>query len=92
MPVEPEDVEEGVGDRNVLAKAADRAFRLHVHAPLEPFEAGPAGLRVESHDLAVEDHLGDAEGSAQLPEFRVAMADVVAAAGLEADPPTGDGG
>src|SRR5581483_1706707 len=60
-PVEPEDVEEGVGDRDVLAEAADGAFGFHVHAALEALEARPAGGGIEGHDLAVEDHLGGAE-------------------------------
>src|SRR3954463_14587437 len=54
VPVEPEEVEDHVGDRRVLRQPPHRVLGGEVHAPLQRAEARLA-LRVERDDLAVED-------------------------------------
>ena len=53
VAVEPEQVEDHVGDRDGLRQASRGGCRGHVHPPLQLAKAG-ASARVERDDLAVE--------------------------------------
>ena len=83
VPVEPQQVEDDVGDRRLLGQPADRALRADVHAPLQGAEARPA-LGVEGDDLAVEHGAVVAERAVEAPDLGIARRDVEQVARVQA--------
>ena len=82
MAVEPEQVEHHVDHRHLDREPLDLVRVLHVHAALEAFEAGPAGL-VERDDLAVEQRIVARQRAAERLELRVARRHLVSVPGPE---------
>jgi hypothetical protein len=82
LPLEPEDVEHQQLHGDVASQLRRR--RAHVHAALQPLEAGAAGALVEGHDLAVEHRRTTGEAGGQGSQLGVAPGHVVAQ-------PAGDG-
>ena len=82
VPVEPEQVEDDVGDRRLLGEPLRLGLGRDVHPVLEPAEARTA-LVVERDDLAVEDRAVRAQRAVEAVQLGIALRDVVAAARLQ---------
>ena len=75
VPVEPQQVEDDVGDRRLLGQAPDRAFRADVHPPLQRAEARLA-VGAQGDDLPVEHRAVVAERAVEAPDLGIARRDV----------------
>jgi hypothetical protein len=89
--VDPEHVEQHVGDGHLAHALAHLDLVGQVHAALEVPEAGPARF-VEGDDLAVEDGRVTGECVGQRVDLRVAIGDVVEIAALDVHVPVADVG
>ena len=83
VPVEVEQVEDGVDDGRAGRQAAHRAGRGDVHAPLEALEARPPVI-AEGHDLPVEHRLAHPEVAEHPAHLGVGLGDLVEVAALQA--------
>ena len=83
VPVEPQQVEDDVGDRRLLGQAPDGRLRADVHAPLQRAEARLA-LGVEGDDLAVEHRAVVAERAVEAADLGIARGDVEQVARVQA--------
>jgi hypothetical protein len=81
--VEPQQVEDDVGDRRLARQPPHRRLGGDVHAPLQGAEAR-AALGVERDDLAVEYRAVVAERAVQPPELGIARRDVEQVARMQA--------
>ena len=83
VPVQPEQIEDHVGDRSGAREAPGGGGRANVNTRLERREArAPGG--VEADDLAVEDRAVRAQRAAEPRELRVALGDLAPVASIEA--------
>src|SRR6202158_3825971 len=82
VPVLPHEVEQHVGDGDLLHLPADLRLGRQAHALLDLLEAG-AALFVERDDLAVEDDLTGSQRPAHAVNLPVARGDVLATAAQE---------
>ena len=85
VAVEPEEIEDDVGDRRLLRQALRLRLRRDVHPVLQALEAR-APLVVERHDLPVEDRAVRAQRAVEAVQLGIALGDVVARPGLQAQP------
>ncbi len=87
-PVEPQQVEEHIGDGDLLHTSARRGLVGDVDPPLQALEAGQAAL-VEGHQLAVQDRAAVAQRARQALHLGVLRGHVGQGAALQAHAPGG---